>query len=160
MVLMEAISPSYEGGLEGLGEELGFIARSFLATVDAARSSAEVDRDKLLGLALVDLEVLLSDVSPYRRVSDAIKVIGEPGDVSLELLLREVGFEALLRALESSVRALLGLGSLDYEAVERVARVSGWRTNPYSLYEELAASATILSIVAAFHKSASSSITS
>ena len=156
MVLMEAVSSGYKGGLGGPGEELGFIARSFLATVDAIYNSTGVDRDRLLGLSLVDLEVLLSDISQYLRVSSAVEVLGEPGNVSLELLLKEAGFEALSRALESSIKALMGQGMLDYEAIEKVAKASGWRASPHSLPEELAASATILSIVAAFHRSASS----
>ncbi|MCE4611582.1 MAG: hypothetical protein F7B17_06410 [Desulfurococcales archaeon] len=157
MVLMEAVGSSYKESFEGLGEELGFIARSFLSSVNALYSSPSSDRDRFLSLALVDLEVLLSDLSSYLRVGDAIEVLGEPGKIGFDRLLKEAGLEVLSRALESSIKALMGVGRLDYEAVEKVARASGWKASPHSLHEDVAASATILSTVAAFHKSASSS---
>jgi hypothetical protein len=134
----------------GIGEEASSFLASFLAGV-ASRGGG--DWERLMGLASAELEVILGEVSGALRVSEAVEAMGGPAP-PLEALVSAAGADVVVRALESSVAFLTGGSPLDWDAVEALGEAAGWARSPVGMEESVAASAAIITIVSAFHRSA------
>ncbi len=129
-----------------------FYASSFLEAFLASLRAEGEARERYLALASVDLELMLDELRYYLKAREAVEAVETVSARRLDDLALSLGGDVLERALTSSVKALVNGWGLDVEAVRMLAEASGWGVDPAGMDEEVAASATVLTFVAAFNK--------
>ncbi|BAN90074.1 hypothetical protein [Aeropyrum camini] len=124
----------------------------FVASVTASMVSSD---ERLLSVALTELEYLLGETVHLRDIEGSLRVLGEAGP-GIYQILASLGPEGLRTLLASSIEALEGYGSPEPSLVAELARLHGWRVDPGVLDHRTSASAVLLTVAAAFLKEVSS----